>query len=398
LRQKNIFLENNQFNENDLVLFKQHLSSSFPLELKNCIHQLAIEQKLENIEVCDILIKLNHHEFDDKDIPKIIRNLQSAASNNKTKNSITNISNLMKILLRIDQLEKYNKLNKQEIEIFNERINHLASMGILNQQTKIFKKLYQLNLFENEPNQQDFSQFIHKDLQRIIPKQIPLNLLGIKEILHQLYLNIDRLGIVSTLILIDNLQQLIHSGLLLTLNKTPQLKLYLIQFIEYIQTGRFIGIYLQRLIEQMNNSVQMNTIKKVLFTNKQILYLQTLTIIDTQNDNLQSLILFLHEQSSIASPPGPLPYRYIYDFIQYLRHFSQLGILYEPKLFNILTNLHKFKDQNNITIQTFKTILDQIKTIDYIYTYNHLNLIEVNHFLNDMINEGTRKKNKYYSN
>jgi len=123
--EKNLFLENNQFNENDLVLFKQHLSSSFPLELKNCIHQLAIEQKLETIEVCDILIKLNHNELDDKDIPKIIRNLQSTASNNKTKNSVSNISNLMKILLRIDQLEKYNKLNKQEVKIFNERINHL---------------------------------------------------------------------------------------------------------------------------------------------------------------------------------------------------------------------------------------------------------------------------------
>jgi hypothetical protein len=51
-------------------------------------------------------------------------------------------------------------------------------MGILNQQTKMFKKLFQLDLFENEPNQQTFSQFIHNDLQRIIPKQIPLHLLG----------------------------------------------------------------------------------------------------------------------------------------------------------------------------------------------------------------------------
>jgi len=89
-----------------------------------------------------------------------------------------------------------------------------------------------------------------------------------KEIIHHLQLNIDRMGPVTTLILIDNLQQLVHSGLLLTLNKTPQLKRYLIQFMEHIQTGRFIGVHLQRLIEHMNNSVQINTSKKMLLTNQ----------------------------------------------------------------------------------------------------------------------------------
>lgn len=48
-------------------------------------------------------------------------------------------------------------------------------MGILNNQSKILKKLYQLDL-----NQQTFSQFIHNDLQRFIPKKIPLNSLGFK--------------------------------------------------------------------------------------------------------------------------------------------------------------------------------------------------------------------------
>ena len=43
---------------------------------------------------------------------------------------------------------------------------------------KMFKKLFRLNLFENEPNQRAFSYFIDNDLQRIIPKQIPLNELG----------------------------------------------------------------------------------------------------------------------------------------------------------------------------------------------------------------------------
>jgi len=173
-------------------------------------------------------------------------------------------------------------------------------MGILNQQTKMFKKLFQLDLFESESNQQAFSLFINDDLQRIIPKQIPLNTLGflefsineiffclgIKEIIHQLHLNIDRLGIVTTLILIDNLQQIVHSDLLLTINKTPELKRYLIQFIEHIQTGRFIGVYLQRLIEQMNNCIQMNTIKKILFTNQLNSLFQKTKLI-SKNENIK---------------------------------------------------------------------------------------------------------------
>ncbi|CAF5125374.1 unnamed protein product, partial [Rotaria sp. Silwood1] len=100
---------------------------------------------------------------------------QEAASHNTQKTSLTNLSNLMKILFRIDYLEKFNKLDKQKVHIFNQRVNHLARMGILNQQLKMFKKLFQLDLFENEPNQQAFSLFIDDDVQRIIPKHIPLN-------------------------------------------------------------------------------------------------------------------------------------------------------------------------------------------------------------------------------
>jgi len=128
-------------------------------------------------------------------------------------------------------------------------------------------------------------------------------------------------------------------------------------------------------------------------------YLDSLTTIykqtDIDNNNLQSLLLFLHEQSSVASPPGPLPYQYVCDFIQYLRHFAQLGILYEPKLCYILTNLHKFKDQNNITLENFKTILEQIKSVNYVYAYNHLNLIEFEKFLNEMILDGKRKFSQF---
>ncbi|CAF4359625.1 unnamed protein product [Adineta steineri] len=95
---------------------------------------------------------------------------------------------------------------------------------------------------------------------------------------------------------------------------------------------------------------------------------------DIDRNNLQSLLLFLHEQSSAASLPGHLPYQYVLDFIQYLRHFAQLGILYEPKLTYILTNLHKAKDQDKITLETFQNSLEQIKTINYVYAYDHLNL------------------------
>ncbi len=114
---------------------------------------------------------------------------------------------------------------------------------------------------------------------------------------------------------------------------------------------------------------------------------------DIDSNNLQSLLLFLHEQSSVASPSGHLPYQYVCDFIQYLRHFAQLGILYEPKIASILNNLHKAKDQNNITVETFKTALEQIKTVNYVYAYHHLNLIEFENFLNDMVLDGKRKTN-----
>ncbi len=105
------------------------MTSSFPLELKNCIHQLAIERKLENREICNLLIKLddqiNRNEFYFQDVPKIIQNLQKAASNNQTEISECNLSNLMKILLRIDQLGKMSKLDREKVRLFNERIYHL---------------------------------------------------------------------------------------------------------------------------------------------------------------------------------------------------------------------------------------------------------------------------------
>ncbi|CAF3379440.1 unnamed protein product [Rotaria socialis] len=432
---KNLYVNKlSEFNENEIVLFKQRLlslnvDSSLKLELKNCIHQLAIENKLDKTEVCDLLMKLDHqvinNQLHNNDIIKIIKELQEIASSHRQKTSLNKISNVMKVLFRIDYLEKFNKLDKQKINLFNQRINHLARMGILNQQSRMFKKLFQLDLFQHEPSQQAFSQFIDEDLQHIIPKPIPLNNLGrIKEIIHQLQLNIDHLGPITTCILIDNVQQLVQSGLLLTLYKVPQVKRCLIQFVEYIQTGRFVGIHLQRLIEQIN------PMKKVSFTNQLNILLQntkrttstyssnelisllmnlackgqlntydhvltkkhlSTTIfeqIDLDDNSLQSIINFLYEQSSLASPMGHIPFEYVNNFIQYLRHFAQLGILYEPQVYNILTDLHKSKDQNHITLETFKTMLEHIKNVHYVYAYNHLNLMEFDNFLNDMISNG----------
>lgn len=81
-------------------------------------------------------------------------------------------------------------------------------------------------------------------------------------------MNIDRLGPVLTLMLIDSLQQLVHSGVLLTMHRTSSLKEHLMQLIEHIQSARCNGVYLQRLMEQMTSSLQLTSMKKVLFTNQ----------------------------------------------------------------------------------------------------------------------------------
>jgi uncharacterized protein YprB with RNaseH-like and TPR domain len=129
---KTNLVENNSspFDENELVLFKQYLCSlnldpSFKLDLKNCIHQLSIEKKLDQTEICYILTKLNHQIIHNKDISKIIRDLQKASSDNKKETSGSTLSNLMTTLFRIDYLEKFNKLDKQKIKLFNQRITHL---------------------------------------------------------------------------------------------------------------------------------------------------------------------------------------------------------------------------------------------------------------------------------
>lgn len=251
-----------------------------------------------------------------------------------------------------------------------------------------------------------------------------------KEILHQIQLNTDRLGLVTTLILIDNLQQLVHSGLLLNMRKTPQLKRYLIQFIEQIQTSQLNGNRLQRLIEQMNitkkNSLsdQLNALlqktkllsktenreiknsydelvsalMKLAYQGRLNMFNNVITQqhvnqeIDTVGDNLQSILNFLYEQSVSAVPSGPLPQENIDDFIRYLRHFAQYGILHEPTILNILTDLHRAKDRNSITLEVFKTALEHMKTINYVNAYDHLNLIDLDKFLSDVVSDGKSMK------
>lgn len=244
-------------------------------------------------------------------------------------------------------------------------------------------------------------------------------------------MNIDRLGTIPTLLLIDHLQKINRIGLILTLNKYPQLKRYLTLFIKHVQTGRCIVVYLERLVEQMNNFIEINTIKKGLFTNQInsllhkdklmrtndenltknnhqnlisiLLHLAQQGQLDTyvnsisqetlpeiepeiDEDHLQLLILFLQEQSS----SGVLPSRTVSHFLQYIRHFAQLGILYEPNLLHLLTILHQYKDQDTITLPIFQSIFDQIKTINYLSVYSSFDLIEFDQFLDEMILHGKR--------
>lgn len=107
------------------------------------------------------------------------------------------------------------------------------------------------------------------------------------------------------------------------------------------------------------------------------------------DNNLQSIINFLYEQPSI-------PHQSINKFIQYLHHFSQLGILFEPKLSSIFSYLHKLKDQNNITNKIFQNLLKQLQTIDYISIYHHSNLLKINQFLNEMIDKNTLTHSQVY--
>lgn len=123
-------LINPLFNENHLILFKQHFSGTFPRDLKNCIHQLAIEKRIDHREIQNILMQLDDLVMEDRldlrEIPSIITQLKKIATIIRNDSVVDfHLSNLLNICLRIDQLERMNKLNREHVRIFNERIHHL---------------------------------------------------------------------------------------------------------------------------------------------------------------------------------------------------------------------------------------------------------------------------------
>lgn len=69
--------------------------------------------------------QLQHNELQSREIVRIIEHLRKAASQNLHETSMCPLSTLMKTLLRIDQLAKYQKLEKDKVNTFNERLAHL---------------------------------------------------------------------------------------------------------------------------------------------------------------------------------------------------------------------------------------------------------------------------------
>ena len=119
------------FTADDLVLFKEHLTSaqldpSSLFELKNCLHQLASDHRLGTSDMLDLLRsidrKLVHNALHQPDMETTIASLLKAASHGEGE---TFLSTLMKILLRIDQLGRSDKLDRNKVGLFNERLTHL---------------------------------------------------------------------------------------------------------------------------------------------------------------------------------------------------------------------------------------------------------------------------------
>ena len=101
-----------QFDQNDLVLFKERLTveffdSSSLLKLTNFLYDLSLKNELDKSEI------IYHHDEN-----WIKHHVHCDA----TKNSL---SILMKYLFRIDQLEKYSIVNSEKVRLFKERFSHL---------------------------------------------------------------------------------------------------------------------------------------------------------------------------------------------------------------------------------------------------------------------------------
>ena len=246
--------------------------------------------------------------------------------------------------------------------------------------------------------------------------------------------------------LIDNVQRLLHCGLMFTLHKVPSLRTALMQLIEHIQSTRLNGVYLQRLLEQINTTIGLITTKRTSLANQLNTLLQKMKSKDKAERNtlganyhrclvtllkladraklhtfvdrvvidetvpspllkldaeriihdhrslfghsshdccnpLHSLLVFLGEQSTASATD-------IDAFIQYLRHFAQLGLVDRPPFLYLLSQFHRFKDKDAFDSQFLLHVLEQMRNVNYTKVYSHLNLPDLDHFLRTLMRDG----------
>jgi hypothetical protein len=106
--------------------------------------------------------------------------------------------------------------------------------------------------------------------------------------------------------------------------------------------------------------------------------------INEETDLLQSLLVFLHEQSASSC----VSVSQVCDCIRYLRHFAQLGLLYQHPVLEILHELHRAKDRDHLNSEQLTHVCERLQSIDYVRAYDHLNLLDLDHFLNSLIVHG----------
>ena len=111
--------------------------------------------------------------------------------------------------------------------------------------------------------------------------------------------------------------------------------------------------------------------------------------LDERPDSLQSLLVFLHDQSTSVSSLSSVTPSQVCDFIQHLRHFAQLGLLYQPAVFHVLAELHRAKDRDYLTSEQLTHAREHLQSISYLKAYDHLNLIDLDHFLHSLVVHGT---------
>lgn len=234
--------------------------------------------------------------------------------------------------------------------------------------------------------------------------------------------------------LIDNLQRLVRCGLLFNLHQNLPVKQALLQLIEHIQTNRLNGVFIQRLFEQINTSIGFTSVKKTPLINQLSSSLQKMKLKDKVERNiaktnydqylaillkfadqgklhscvdfdidtkqispdhrssfsysfqdccnpLQSLLVFLQEQRLTSNT-------YYHQFIEYLRHYAQLGLLDSSPLLYLFAEFHRMKDKDTFQLKFLIHFLEQMKSINYTQVYSHLNLVDLDRFLANLMLEG----------